>query len=121
MFKYTQEYGLITYHCQQSVEKNLKGLLQKLKGELVKTNSLKYLGKILIPYIPQLKSMLDDLIFLEDFYFQTRYPPATCIQTSKEEVERCLTIMQNIRVISKNIISEETSPIRNINMNIDLD
>jgi HEPN domain-containing protein len=62
------------FHCQQSAEKFLKGLLEELGQTVPKTHDLIALRKLLLPHHPKLRGLRRGLEFLTDFAVDTRYP-----------------------------------------------
>jgi len=62
------------FHCQQSAEKFLKGLLEELGHSVPKTHDLVALQKLLVPHHPDLRGLRRGLEFLTDFAVDTRYP-----------------------------------------------
>lgn len=64
----------VCFHCQQCVEKYLKGLLEELALPVPKTHTLVLLLAALVPQYPELKSFRRGLVFLTPFAVETRYP-----------------------------------------------
>ena len=64
----------VCFHCQQCVEKYLKGLLEDLALPVPKTHTLVLLLAVLVPQYPELKSFRRGLVFLTPFAVETRYP-----------------------------------------------
>ena len=62
------------FHCQQSAEKFLKGLLEELGHTVPKTHDLITLQKLLLPHHPTLRGLRRGLDFLTDFAVGIRYP-----------------------------------------------
>ena len=94
----------VAFHCQQSIEKALKGFLLKEKGHLVEGYSLIFLCKEASKTIPELKAQLKDCAFVNQYYIETRYPADSSITVSDEDATECLEIAQKIfDIISKNI------------------
>ena len=62
------------FHCQQSAEKFLKGLLEEFGLTVPKTHDLIALQKLLAPHHPGLRGHRRGLEFLTDFAVDTRYP-----------------------------------------------
>lgn len=87
---------LVAFHCQQAIEKALKGFLLWRKGELVEGHSLIYLCKQAVCFGPGLKSHLKDCAFVNQFYIETRYPADQPIQISEEQVNDCIRIAEEM-------------------------
>ncbi len=65
---------IICYHCQQSVEKYLKGFLA-LKGEAIqRTHDLILLNKACQKYDKDFKKIEEDCLMLTDYGVAVRYP-----------------------------------------------
>lgn len=95
---------IVTFHCQQSIEKSLKGFLLYKQGEIIEGHSLIYLCKQSIIYDPGLKTFLKECAFVNQYYIETRYPADNQIIVTDEETEDCIKIAETIYLqISKNI------------------
>ena len=64
----------VCFHCQQCVEKYLKGLIEELGLPVPKTHMLVLLLAALVAPHPELKSFRRGLVFLTPFAVATRYP-----------------------------------------------
>src|SRR6266487_3881109 len=64
----------LCFHCQQSVEKYLKALLEELGQSVPKLHDLNQLSRRLQPFHPTVSSMRRGLLMLTDFAVDTRYP-----------------------------------------------
>ena len=64
----------ICFHCQQSAEKYLKGLLEELGLPVPKTHDLERLRTLLLSHHPALRSFGRGMKFLRQFGVDTRYP-----------------------------------------------
>jgi HEPN domain-containing protein len=65
---------IICYHCQQSVEKYLKGYLA-LKGvEIIKTHDLILLNKMCQKHDAEFKKIEEACLILTDYGINVRYP-----------------------------------------------
>jgi HEPN domain-containing protein len=62
------------FHCQQSSEKFLKGLLEELGQPVPKTHDLDVLLNLLLPHHLALRSLRRGLTFLSDFAVDIWYP-----------------------------------------------
>ena len=96
-YRYLPQYrDTIAFHCQQSAEKYLKGLLIFLDIPFQKKHSLNYLlgliaGKIEVP-----NDIYDNASILEDFAIEIRYPDTT-IDLSDEDIQQAFEISKQIR------------------------
>jgi len=101
----------ITFHCQQAVEKYLKGYLFFNSTLFKRTHNLNYL----LSLISQFDSISDDLYDkaaeLEDFSVEIRYPDSS-IDLSDEDIHQALSTAREFRtfVLEKmgiNLLYEE--------------
>lgn len=90
LFEHDGGNDLVAFHCQQAMEKYLKGWLLKETGELFDGHSLVFLCRMAIKAGADLRSNLRDCAYVNQFYVETRYPADVNIPVSKEEVEDCL-------------------------------
>lgn len=65
---------IICYHCQQSVEKYLKGFISLYGGNIQKTHDLIALNKCCIKYDKSFLEIEEDCLNLTDYGVQVRYP-----------------------------------------------
>lgn len=65
---------IICYHCQQSVEKYLKGYLALNEHEILKTHDLIILNKLCTKYDVDFKDLKEECLRLTDFGVNIRYP-----------------------------------------------
>jgi predicted nucleotidyltransferase/HEPN domain-containing protein len=66
--------GDIVFHCQQAVEKSMKGFLTWHNRPFRKTHSLEELGEQCLTLDPALKSFVDRSVPLSDYAWKFRYP-----------------------------------------------
>jgi HEPN domain-containing protein len=64
----------VCFHCQQFVEKLLKGLLTLHNIEAPRTHDLRRLIELSESYVPQLSSLKDHADILTEHSVQSRYP-----------------------------------------------
>ena len=65
---------IICYHCQQSVEKYLKGFISLNGGNIQKTHDLVALNKTCSKYDSTFLKIEEDCLDLSDYGVQVRYP-----------------------------------------------
>ena len=87
---------IVAFHCQQSIEKSLKGFLLYKRGEIIEGHSLIYLCKQSVIYDPVLKTFLKECAFVNQYYIETRYPADNQIIVTDEEAEECIKIAETI-------------------------
>jgi HEPN domain-containing protein len=89
------------FHCQQSAEKYLKGLLEELGQNVPKTHDLLMLRNLLVPHHPAVRGMRRGLAFLTDFAVDTRYPGANATKRQAVAAERWAS---QIRMACRNML-----------------
>ncbi|WP_094546353.1 HEPN domain-containing protein [Petroclostridium xylanilyticum] len=95
---------VVAFHCQQAVEKALKGYLLKKTGQIVEGHSLIYLCKEASGYNSGFKTKLKDCAFVNQYYIETRYPADIPLIVSDEEAEECIAISEDIyKIVNDNI------------------
>jgi len=77
------------YHCQQAVEKYLKGLLTYHQIEFIKTHDLDYLYKLAVEKI-NLHDYREDILSLNKYAIEARYPADIPVIYSMEEAKAAL-------------------------------
>lgn len=87
---------LVAFHCQQAIEKHLKGWLLKTTNELVDGHSLVYLCRKAIQAGAPLQGDLRDCAYVNQFYIETRYPADESIPVSDDEVKDCVDVAEKI-------------------------
>ena len=81
---------LVAFHCQQAMEKMLKGWLLKTTGELLDGHSLVFLCRKATAAGAPLKGKLRDCAYVNQFYIETRYPSDSYMPVSEEEARDCM-------------------------------
>lgn len=66
--------GDIVFHCQQAVEKAVKGFLTWHDRPFRKTHSLEELGEQCLEIDSTLKSLVDRVVPLTEYAWKSRYP-----------------------------------------------
>lgn len=93
-----QYYNQLAVQCQQVTEKYLKGYLEKMLVEedisdLLRKHNMKKMASKLNEVKPELKLDTIGLAYLTDFYFDARYPGDDFYTVTKDEFEKCLSVM----------------------------
>lgn len=96
LFKHDADRGLVAFHCQQAIEKQLKGWLLKTNGIIEEGHNLAYLYRIAIRLGAPLKEYQKDLAFVNQFYIETRYPSDTFEPVSDDEAADCLDVAEKV-------------------------
>jgi len=103
VFSQIKEYkDTVCFHCQQAVEKYLKGLLVHLDIEFKYKHSLIYLFNLLSEKIEIPEIMFENAVKLENFAVEFRYPNEI-IEPTDNEIDNFFEIVINIR----NFVVEE--------------
>jgi HEPN domain-containing protein len=91
----------VAFHCQQSAEKYLKGLLEELAIAVVKTHELDQLLDKLRPQHPKLQSLRRGLLFLTNFAVEPRYPGDN---VTRRQARSALRWASKVRDASRNLL-----------------
>ena len=95
---------VVAFHCQQAIEKSLKGYLLKHIGQAAEGHSLIYLCKEASNYDIEFKKRLKDCAFVNQYYIETRYPADAPLVVSDDEANECISIADEIyRMATKSI------------------
>jgi len=96
-FKHIPEFrDTIAFHCQQSVEKYLKGYLFFLEIEFRRYHDLIYLAELICQKDPINNELIIKLTELEDYAVEIRYPDAE-IELTDEEIQNAISISKEVR------------------------
>ena len=90
-------YAQICFHFHQAAEKYLKSLIIAYELEFKKIHDLPVLLKACIHKDSNLDTLIDDCLFLNRFYIDTRYPVHWPTQYSKEEALKAKEAAESIR------------------------
>lgn len=85
----------VVFHCQQVVEKSLKGFLTWHDIPFRKTHSLEEIGQQCLVLEPTMKELLDRAIPLTEYAWKFRYP-GNIEEPTREEAEEALHISREI-------------------------
>lgn len=96
LFDHDGGYDLVTFHCQQAIEKALKSWLLKSAEELFEGHSLVFLCRTAIKHGAKLSDCLKDCAYVNQFYIETRYPADTPLNVTVEEAQECIDIADKI-------------------------
>lgn len=87
---------IITFHCQQAVEKYLKSYLIFLDVPFKRTHDLTFLLGLISEKENVTKELYDKAAELEDFAIEIRYPD-TIIELTEKDIERAIFIANEFR------------------------
>jgi HEPN domain-containing protein len=93
-------YEIVAFHCQQAVEKYLKGIILQNSAELIGSHSLVYLYDRASEYT-LLPVTRKDCAYLNQYYIESRYPADTPLSVTEQDVEKCMNIA--IKMMPKDI------------------
>lgn len=96
LFEHDADNEMVCFHCQQAIEKYLKGYLIFKIGELQEGHSLVKLCKKAMVYDKIFSKYLKDLAFVNTFYIETRYPAVDPLVVSDEDTIECIDIVAEI-------------------------
>jgi HEPN domain-containing protein len=97
VFLYIPEYrDMMAFHCQQAVEKYLKGYLLFLDIQFKRLHSLNYLLSLVSQKDGISIELFDEASQLEDFSVEIRYPD-TMIELSVEDILHAFKITRDFR------------------------
>jgi HEPN domain-containing protein len=92
---------IVCFHCQQSAEKYLKGLMEELDFDIPKTHDLERLTKLLRPHHSSLRFSKRAMEFLSGFAVETRYPGE---DATRRQAQSALRWMERIRKESRRLL-----------------
>lgn len=87
---------LVPYHCQQAVEKSLKGYLSFKKIKFEKKHDIEILTKLALPLTPELEKLLEEAAILTAFAIQFRYPDAAKSEPTLEDSKFSIRVAKGI-------------------------
>jgi HEPN domain-containing protein len=99
----------VCFHCQQSAEKYLKGLLEELGLSVPRTHDLEKLWTLLQPRHPVLKPLTRGLRFLTPFAVDIRYPDE---RAKKREAKAALRWAERVRTAARTTLKLPLHPPR---------
>ncbi|NJD02296.1 MAG: HEPN domain-containing protein [Ruminiclostridium sp.] len=95
---------MVAFHCQQTIEKVLKGYLLKQTGQVAEGHSLIYFCKEASVFYMEFKKWLKDCAFVNQYYIETRYPADVPLIVSDDEADECISIAEAIyKLVNENI------------------
>jgi HEPN domain-containing protein len=91
----------VCFHCQQSAEKYLKGLIEELGLTVPKTHDLERLRGLLTAHAAALRPLKRGMAFLTRFAVETRYPGD---DASKRQAEAALRWAARVRTAARTLL-----------------
>lgn len=94
-------YNQVCFHCQQGVEKTLKGFLRSHDKSVPRTHSLAELIGFCAQIDPNFRELRNLTDRLEDYYISTRYPDVLAViptrrMPNKQDAKEALTALRHI-------------------------
>lgn len=96
LFDHGADNEIICFHCQQTLEKYLKGYLIFVTGEVQEGHNLLKLCKKAKLYDDKFTEFLKDMAFVNAFYIETRYPAIDPLIVSQDDTEECFRIVYRV-------------------------
>jgi len=88
------DHALVCFHCQQAIEKHLKGFILHRAQRLTEGHGLLMLCKACASFEEGFLRFLKDVALVSVYYMETRYPADQPLEVSDEDTEECLTIAE---------------------------
>ena len=92
LFDNSADLSLVAFHCQQAIEKMLKGYILQNTGTLVDGHSLIFLLRKASQFDVSLKQFLKACAFVNQFYIESRYPSDLPNEVDGDEASECLEV-----------------------------
>ncbi len=96
LFDAEADNSLVAFHCQQAIEKILKGFVLKHTKELLEGHSLVFLIRRASRIDEEMRRFTKDCAFVNQFYIETRYPADIPDEVDEYEVRECLTTANEV-------------------------
>ena len=108
LFESDVDNSLVAFHCQQAIEKMLKGFVLKHTKELLDGHSLVFLIRRASHIDEEMRKFTKDCAFVNQFYIETRYPADVPDEVDEYEVNECLqTAIEVLSYINNKEESEQ--------------
>ncbi len=98
------------FHCQQCIEKALKGYILYSTGRHTDGHNLTFLCRSAVKLDKKFTEWLDESTSLNRYYIETRYPTDLGFDVSDEELERVYKMAYDMYVFIFKVISREVIP-----------
>ncbi len=90
LFESEADNSLVAFHCQQAIEKMLKGYILMRTKQLLEGHSLIFLIRRAGQFDDEIIKFKKDCAFVNQFYIETRYPADIPDEVDEYEVRECL-------------------------------
>ncbi|MDR0983614.1 MAG: HEPN domain-containing protein [Ruminococcus sp.] len=84
------------FHCQQCIEKALKGYLLLKRGKLYDGHNITWLVKQASMLSKAFDSYIAETVTINKFYIETRYPPDTPLVIDEKYLKKLIKISEEI-------------------------
>jgi HEPN domain-containing protein len=98
------------FHCQQAVEKTLKGFLAWHDVPFRKTHSLEELGTAAEMVDPSLETFLEPAVPLTEYAWAFRYPGDTPVPSTEDALAAYRTAKQAVAAVISRLPAEAVPP-----------
>ena len=99
--------GHSAFHCQQCIEKALKGYILYTTGSHLDGHNLTFLCRSACKHEEKFKEWLDECSALNRYYIQTRYPTDLGFDVTDEELESAYKMAKDMYIFIFGVISVE--------------
>lgn len=96
LFESEADNSLVAFHCQQAIEKMLKGYILKNTKQLLEGHSLIFLIRRASRFDEDIRKFTKDCAFVNQFYIETRYPADIPDEVDEFEVRECLETAKEV-------------------------
>ena len=96
LFESEADNSLVAFHCQQAIEKMLKGYILMRTKELLEGHSLIFLIRRAARFDEDIIKFKKDCAFVNQFYIETRYPADIPDEVDEYEVKECLDTAREV-------------------------
>lgn len=96
LLKYSDDYEMVAFHCQQCIEKALKGYLIYKSGTAFDGHNLTYLCRQAMKHERGFSRWLEESATLNRYYIETRYPADIPLEITEEEIRRIYLMAEEL-------------------------
>lgn len=96
----------VVFHCQQAVEKAMKGFLAWHDRPFRKTHNLEEIGEACLEFDPSLEPHVDRAVPLTEYAWRFRYPGEP-VEPAPEDAREALVVARDVVEALRNRLPEE--------------
>lgn len=96
LFENGGDLALVAFHCQQAIEKALKGYILENTQSLLDGHSLVFLIRRSSAFDADIKRFLRECAFVNQFYIEARYPSDLPDEVDGDEARTCLDTAERV-------------------------